>query len=138
VVLRGRRTGAGLDDPTVTTAWAGGGVGCGQPRWRARLTPKLLILRLTTRGKARSRRAGSSRSAISRVIRASALATGSGGNGHRHLAGGGDLAADDAQAADERQPVGVHVLVQGGLVHQPPDRQVDQKHAPDLLLHALR
>ncbi len=122
----------------MTTASAGGNVGRGQARWWARLTPKFDILRLTTRGKARSRRAGSSRSAISRVMRASVLAGGSGGDGRRHLPGGGDLAADDPQAADERQPVGVDVLVQGGLVHQPADRQVDQEHAPHLLGHALR
>ena len=52
---RGRRMGVGLDAPTITTASAGGRVGCGQVRWLARLTPKLDILRLTTRGKARSR-----------------------------------------------------------------------------------
>jgi hypothetical protein len=115
----------------MTTAWAGGRVGWGQPRWWARLTPKLLILRLTTRGKARSRRMGSSRSAISRVMRASVLAGGSGGNGR--LAGGGDLAADDPQAADKRQPVGVEVALEGGLVHQPADGVVDQQVRPDLL-----
>jgi hypothetical protein len=131
VVPRGRRMGAGLDAPTMTTAWAEGKVGCGQPRCLARLTPKLLILRLTTRGNARSRRVGSSRSAISRLTRVSVLAAGSGGNGR--LAGGADLAADDAQTANKGEPVGVEVIVQGGLVHQPPDGVVDQQHAPDLL-----
>ena len=85
--------GVGLDAATITTASAGGTVGRGQYVWWARLTPKLLSLRLITRGKARRRRSGSRRSAISRVRRASVLASGSGGEGH--LAGGGDLAADD-------------------------------------------
>jgi hypothetical protein len=104
-----------LDGPTMTTPSAGGRVGCGQARCLARLTPKLLILRLTTRGNARSRRVGSSRSAISRVTQLSVLAWGSGGNGR--LADAGDLAADDAQAADEGEPIGVDPMVQGGLVH---------------------
>src|SRR5919204_1935520 len=95
VVPRGRGMGAGLDAPTMTTAWAEGRVGCGQARCLARLTPKLLILRLTTRGNARSRRVGSSRSAISRVTRSSVLACGSGGDGR--LPGGGDLPAHDPQ-----------------------------------------
>ena len=93
VVLRGRRIGAGLDAATMTTASAGCRVGCGQVRCLARLTPKLLILRLTTRGNARSRRVGSSRSAISRVTQLAVPAAGSGGNGR--LAGVADLAADD-------------------------------------------
>jgi hypothetical protein len=74
---------------------------------------------------------GSRRSAISRVMRASVLAGGSAGNGR--LAGGGALAADDAQAADKRQPVGVEVALEGGLVHQPADGVVDQQVRPDLL-----
>ena len=68
-----------MDAPTMTTAWAEGKVGCGQARCLARLTPKLLILRLTTRGKARSRRVGSSRSAIFRLTRVSVLVAGSRG-----------------------------------------------------------
>jgi hypothetical protein len=123
--------GAGLDAPTMTTASAAGSIGCGQARCLARLTPKLDILRLTTRGNARSRRAGSSRSAISRVTRSSVLVWGSGGK--CRLADAGDLAADDPQAADEGEPVGVELVVQGGLVHQPADGVVDQQHAPDLL-----
>ena len=99
----------------MTTAWAAGCVGWGQARWRTRLTPKLLILRLTTRGKARSRLLGSSHSAISAMTHARVLAVGSGGDGR--LAGAGDLAADDPQAADEGDPVGIHLMVQGGLVH---------------------
>jgi hypothetical protein len=63
----------------MTTAWAAGSVGWGQARWRLRLTPKLLILRFTTRGNARSRRVGSSRSAISAMTRASVLAGAQGG-----------------------------------------------------------
>src|SRR5206468_11700887 len=55
--------GAGLDGSTMTTASAAGRAGCGQARWRTRWTPKLDILRLTTRGKAPSRRMGSSCSA---------------------------------------------------------------------------
>ena len=84
-----------MDAPTMTIASPGARIGWGQARWVARLTPKLLILRLTTRGKARSRRVGSSRSVISRLTRASVLEGGSGGKGHRPLTGGGDLAAHD-------------------------------------------
>src|SRR5829696_490556 len=127
----GCRIGAGLDAPTMTTASAGASIGWGQARCLARLTPKLLILRLTTRGKARSRRTGRSRSAISRVTCVSVLACGSGGDSR--LSGGGDLAADDPQAADKRQPVGIEVVIQGGLVHEAADGVVDQQHAPDLL-----
>src|SRR5918994_358023 len=122
---RGRRMGAGLEAPTTTIAWPGGRVGRGQARCLARLTPKQDILRLTTRGKARSRRVGSSCSAISPVIRASILAGGSGGKGG--LAGGGDLAADDPQGPGERQPIRVDVDRQGGLMHQAADGVVDQQ-----------
>ena len=123
--------GVGLEAPTITTASTAGSVGCGQVRCLARLTPKLDILRLTTRGKARSRRMGSSCSAISPVTRARVLAGGSGGKGR--LAGGADLAADDPQGSGERQPVRVDVDCQGGLVHQAADGVVDQQHAPELL-----
>ena len=112
-------------------AWPGGRVGRGQARCLARLTPKLDSLRLTTRGKARRRRVGSSRSAISPVIRASVLAGGSGGKGG--LAGGGDLAADDSQGPGERPPIWVDVDRQGGLVQQAADGLVDQQYAPELL-----
>ena len=40
--------GVGLDAATITTASAGGTVGRGQYGWWARLTPKLLSLRLIT------------------------------------------------------------------------------------------
>jgi hypothetical protein len=49
----------------MATASAGYLVGCGQSRCSVRLTPKLDILRLTTRGLARSRRAGSTSKRIS-------------------------------------------------------------------------
>jgi hypothetical protein len=54
---------------TITAASSGGLIGCGKWRWRSRLSRKLLILRLTTRGQARSRRGGS------RCRSASAIAT---------------------------------------------------------------
>src|SRR6266571_4431969 len=68
--------------------------------------------------------------------------------GDRPPGGSGDLVrgktprgspGDGARSAraHKRQPVGVHALVQGGLVHQLADRVVDQQVRPDLLLHAL-
>jgi hypothetical protein len=58
VILRGRRTGANLDAPTMTTASAAGNVGRGQARWWARLTPEFDILRLTTPGEGPQPRPG--------------------------------------------------------------------------------
>src|SRR5215211_3036566 len=115
---------------TTTTAWPGDLVGCGQRRWKSRLSAKLLILRLTTRGKARSRRGGSRcRSASATACRV-ALASRRGGK--RGLAG--HLAPRDVQAAGKRQPVGIHLGVQGGLVHERADGVVDQQVRPDLLV----
>ena len=76
------------------TAAAAGMVGWGQCRWRARLTPKLPILRLTTRGKARSRRVGSRRARISAMASTTERAKCSGGKGRPAA---GSLAADDPQ-----------------------------------------
>src|SRR5215218_707818 len=114
---------------TTTTAWPGDLVGCGQRRWRSRLSGKLLILRLTTRGKARSRRGGSRcRSASATACRVP-LASRRGGK--RGLTG--DLAPRDVQAAGKRQPVRVDLAVQGGLVHERADGVMDQQVRPDLL-----
>src|SRR6266511_3536042 len=43
------------------------------------------------------------------------------------------LAADDPQASDERQPVGVQVRFEGGGVHHLTQGVVDQQVRPDLL-----
>src|SRR5512132_548712 len=111
----------------------GRSVGCGQQRWAARLTPKLLILRLTTRGLARSRRVGTGCRNSSAVVAVMARASRRGGKaGLLH-----DLAADHSKGAGKRDAVGVDFAVQGGLVHELPDGVVDQEHAPHLLLHPL-
>jgi hypothetical protein len=123
----------GREAGTRTIAWWAGRVGCGQQRWAARLTPKLLILRLTTRGLARSRRLGTRCRNSSVVVAVMARASRRGGKAR--LAH--DLAADHAKGADERDPVGVDLAVQGGLVHELPDGVVDQEHAPHLLLHSF-
>src|SRR5215218_3421559 len=129
----GRRVPTGREAGTRTIAWWAGRVGCGQQRWVARLTPKLLILRLTTRGLARSRRLGTRCRRSSAIVAVMARASRRGGKA-RLLH---DLAADHSKGADERDAVGVDLAVQGGLVHELPDGVVDQKHAPHLLLHSL-
>jgi hypothetical protein len=106
----------------MTTASMTGLVGWIPCLWAARLTPKLDILRLTTRGLARWRRVMRNRR-ISLIVRASARARRSGGKGRLV----GDLAADHAQRAGEGQLVGVQVGVQGGLVHHPTDGNMDQQ-----------
>ncbi len=58
---------------TVTLS-AGSRVGLGRLRCSSRLTPKLDILRLTTRGLERLRRGGNRRAVISRSPSASAVA----------------------------------------------------------------
>ena len=118
----------------MTTASASGLVGCGHWRWWARLAAKLLILRLTARGKARSRRAGSRSVRISATASLQAVAISSGGK--RLVAD--QVAAHDPQAAGKREPVRVQALGQGGLVHQLADGVVDQQVRPDLLLDHRR
>src|SRR4029450_51966 len=110
----GRRVPMGREAGTRTIAWWAGRVGCGQQRWVARLTPKLLILRLTTRGLARSRRLGT-RCRNSSVVVA-VMARDSRRGGKARLAH--DLGAGPREGADERDPVGVDLAVQGGLVHE--------------------
>lgn len=82
-----------MDAGTMVTASAGGAAGLGQLRWWARLRPQLDILRLTTRGNARSLRTGKRRRTISARVRSQAAARRSGGKSRL----GGDLAAHDAQ-----------------------------------------
>src|SRR6266540_2019605 len=91
----------------MATAWASGLAGCGHWRWWERLAAKLLILRLTARGKARSRRAGSRSVRISAIASRHAVAISSGGK--RLVAD--QVAAHDPQRADKRQPVGVQAPV---------------------------
>src|SRR5215218_2500794 len=115
------------------TASSGGLVGWGQWRWKSRLSGKLLILRLTTRGTARSRRGGSRcRNASATACR---VALTSRRGGKRGLAG--DLAPRDVQAAGKRQPVRVDLGLQGGLVHERADGVVDQQVRPDLLADSV-
>jgi hypothetical protein len=95
-------------------AWVSGRVGWGQDRWAGHLSLKLLILRLTARGKARSRRGGSRSVRISAMARRVAWAAWSGGK--RRVAD--QVAAHDPQTAGKRPPVRVKALVAGGLMHQ--------------------
>src|SRR6266545_5310434 len=90
---------------------------------------QLLILRLTARGKARRRRLGSSAVSSSSTATRMAAVIWSGGKGRP----GDYLAADDPQASDERQPVGVQVRFEGGGVHHLTQGVVDQQVRPDLL-----
>jgi hypothetical protein len=46
----------------------------------------------------------------------------------------GDVAADDAQSADEGDPVRIVALPQGGPVYEVPQGVVDQEKRVDLLL----
>lgn len=82
-----------MEAGTMVTVSAGGAAGWGQLRWWARLRPQLDILRLTTRGNARSLRTGKRRRTISARVRPQAAARRSGGKSRL----GGDLAAHDAQ-----------------------------------------
>ena len=120
-----RRVPTGREAGTRTIAWWAGRVGCGQQRWAACLTPKLLILRLTTRGLARNRRLGTGCRNSSAVVAVMARASRRGGKAR--LAH--DLAANHSKRADEGDAVGVDLAVQGGLVHELPDGVVDQEHA---------
>lgn len=45
----------------------------------------------------------------------------------------GDVAADDAQGAGEGEPVRIVPGIERGLVHQVPQRVVDQQEREDLL-----
>ena len=117
----------------MATASAGFRVGCGQCRCSARLTPKLDILRLTTRALERWRRIGRRWRAISCRPSAKAAARRSGGKGRLR----GHLAAHEAEGAGKGEPIGVGVDVLRGCVHERADRVVDQQVAPDLLLDAF-
>jgi hypothetical protein len=77
------------------------------------LSPKLVILRLTTRGLLRGRRRGRGRAKISRVPCARAAARRSGGKARLRA----DLPAREAQRAGERQAVGIEALLVGRGVH---------------------
>lgn len=102
-----------LVGPTSRTV---GVSGRGGPWCSARLRAQLDILRLITRGLERNRRAGSSRSVISRRLWARDRASREGEK--RRLPG--DVAADDAKGAGEGDPVGIVPGLEGGLVHQVP------------------
>jgi hypothetical protein len=119
---------------TITTTLSGGLVGCGQQRSWSRLRGKLLILRLTTRGQARSRRGGSRCRSTSATPCRVALASRRGGK--RGLTG--HLPPRDVQAAGKRQPVRIHLGLQGRLVHKPADGVVDQQVRPHLLDDPVR
>jgi hypothetical protein len=103
-------------------ASAGSLVGWGQCRCSSRLTPKLDILRLMTRGLERLRRRGRRWWAISRRPWVRALARWSGGKGRLR----GDLSACEADGAGEGEPVGVEAVLAGGVLHQGADGVVDQ------------
>ena len=90
------------------------------------------ILRLITRGFERNRRAGSSRSVISRRLWAVDRASREGGK--RRLPG--HAAADDAKGAGEGDPVGIVPGLESGLVHQVAQRMLDQQECEDLLFDA--
>src|SRR5260370_22634685 len=117
----------------MAMASSGGRVGWAQFRWRARLPPYLLILRLTTRGAARSRRSGSRPDRIS--CRALTCASASVRGGKTRVGPGGP--ARGPQGAGEAEPVGVGAGLQGDGVHQPADGVVDAQVAIDFLGDAV-
>src|SRR6266571_3465145 len=108
-------------------------VGWGQSRCSGRLTRQLDILRLMTRGLVRRRRSGRSSARIS-VIACSCAAVIIWGGKSRLGAG---AAAGGAEAADERQSVGVEVGPERGVVHQPADRVVGVQVAVGFLVDAV-
>ena len=71
------------------------------------------LIRLTARGQVRSRRGGFGRSAISSIASRVALSSFPGGKSRLP----GNLAADDAKSADERNPVGVEFGLVGCFAH---------------------
>src|SRR5690242_19710170 len=92
-------------------------VGCGQWRCAGRLTPQLLILRLTTRGLARRRRRGSVSARISAIASVCAVWRVWGGKSRV----GAGAAAGGAEASGKRQSVGVKIGRERGVVHQAAD-----------------
>ena len=115
----------------MVSAW--GRCGWGQRRCLARLSAQLDILRLITRGLARSRRLGSRWCRISDRLSAAARASRVGGK--RRL--GGDLAADHVQATGEGEPVGVLAGLLRALPHQLSDGVVHQQEGVHLLLDSV-
>ena len=104
----------------MTIVSRGDALGRSGLRWWARFTAQLDILRLMTRGLARNRRVLSRRN-ISALASVMAVARCSGGKGRLV----GDLAADDSERGDERDPVRVELFSFGGSVDEGPDREVD-------------
>jgi hypothetical protein len=89
---------------------------------------------LMTRGQVRIRRLGLSRSSISAKTAVVAAAGGSGGKGRWII----DLAADEADGADEADLVRVAAGVVSGPAHQLPDRVVGKQDSPHLLFDEFR
>ena len=116
----------------LTTSWERW-VGCGQVLWWVRLTAKLDILRLTTRGLVRRGRFGRSSQRISACASARTASSALGGKARA----GPGAAAHDAQAARERQSVWVVVSGERHLVHQGADRVVSKQVSVDLLANAV-
>src|ERR1700757_4693349 len=90
---------------------------------------KLLILRLTPRGLRRFRLETTRSCRISASTARWNAARCSGGKG----AEGGQFAAHDAHGVQEREPVGILVGLQGGLVHQAANGKMRQKQPVELL-----
>jgi hypothetical protein len=80
------------------------------------------------------RRCGLSLSSISAEAALVMAGRWSGGKGRRII----DLAADDADGADEADPVGVVPGLIGGPAHQFPDRVMSQQDPPHFLLGQVR
>jgi hypothetical protein len=104
----------------MVIASAAGMLGLSGLRCSARLTGQLLILRLITRGLRRGRRGGSGCARIS-VIACSCAAPRLWGGKSRLGAG---AATGGAEACEERQSVGDHLGLEGGVVHHATDRVV--------------
>src|SRR5271155_5549270 len=111
---------------------SGGCSGWGQWAWAARLTCHLDILRLSTRGAERWRRAGVRRSSSRRRKARQWRSGGSGGAGGGSALLGDGLACD-AQRGGETDAVGVVSGMFGGLGHQGADGVVAAQVSPDFL-----
>lgn len=74
---------------------------------------ELCLSRFTARGQVRSLRGGFGRSEISSIVSRVALSSLRGGKSRLP----GNLAADDAESADERHPVRIEFRLVGGFTH---------------------
>ena len=101
----------------------------GGGRSALRRTGKLLILRLTPRLLRRWARGGTRSSRISARTALCSAGLSRGGNGAEDR----QFAANDADRVQERQPVGIFVGLQGRLMHEAANSEMQHQHAKEFL-----